>query len=485
MRIRRDKTALRRVDLSRPLQLALEAELLPSGTTVFDYGCGHGSDVKLLHSLGYDAAGWDPAHAPRNALRASQVVNLGFVVNVIEDPAERALALSRAWGLAERLLIVSARLLSDVDILPGADYADGVLTRCGTFQRFYTQSELREWIEQALEQPAVAAAPGVFLVFRNPEDRERYVAARFRRSVLGPRIPVSAALYAQHKELLDPLLSFYTERGRLPGREELPNAEAVAGVFGSIGRAFAVLRRATGSESWTRIEVQRNEDLLLYLAHAQFNRPARFSELAPELRGDIRAFHGNYAKAQLAAIRMMRQVADQDLINSTCKAVPVGKETPQAIYVHSSAMGQLPTLLRLYEACARGLVGEVEGANIIKLHRYRPQVSYLCYPQFDHEAHPALASSAIVNLDEAKSSFKDYTRSPNPPILHRKEEFVAGDYPGREKFAKLTRQEEKAGLFRDHSRIGFLREWVLTLAAQGVTIRGHRVVKTRGTTPRP
>lgn len=83
---------------------------------------------------------------------------------------------------------------------------------------------------------------------------------------------------------------------------------------------------------------------------------------------------------------MMRQIADQDLLNTACKTVQVGKETPQAIYLHTSALSQLPTVLRLYEACARGLVGEVEGANIVKLHRYRPQVSYLCYPTFDKEA---------------------------------------------------------------------------------------------------
>jgi len=477
MQIRRDKTALRRIDLSRPLRLALDAELLPAGSTVFDYGCGHGSDLRLLRSLGYDAVGWDPAHAPRAALRPSNVVNLGFVVNVIEHAEERATALSKAWALADRLLIVSARLRSDVDEVRGDDYADGVVTRCGTFQHFYTQSELRDWIEHVVEQPAVPAAPGVFLVFRSSEDRERFIAARFRRSVLGPRVPISAALYAEHKELLDPLLQFFTERGRLPAPEELANSAAVSSAFGSIGRAFAIVRRATGSESWSRIEVQRNEDLLLYLAHAQFNRPVRFTDLAAELRGDIRAFHGNYPKALLAAIRMMRQIADQDLINAVCKAVPVGKETPQAIYLHASAIDQLPTVLRLYEACARGLVGEVEGANIVKLHRYRPQVSYLCYPTFDKDAHPALTSSMVVRLDEAHASFKDYSRTPNPPILHRKEEFVPADYPGREKFAKLTKQEEAAGLFRSHSRIGFLREWLLTLHDAGVSIRGHRLVK--------
>ena len=477
MRIRRDKTALRRSELSRPLKLALEAQLLPDGTSVFDYGCGHGSDVRHLRSIGYEVGGWDPAHAKDEDRHPADLVNLGFVVNVIEDPNERVSALLGAWRLATRILVVSARLTTDVDEIRGDDYADGVVTRCGTFQKFYSQSELRDWIETVLEEPAVPMAPGVFVVFREAEQRESFVAARFRRSLQGPRIPISVAMYAQHKELLDPLVAFFTERGRVPKPAELASSGDIAEVFGSVKRAFALVKRATGPEQWAAIEAQRREDLLLYLAHSQFNRPPRFSDLTEELRNDIRAFHGSYPKATLAALRVMREVGDQDRIHEACKAASIGKETPQAIYIHVDCIQSLPTLLRLYEACARGLIGEVQGANILKLHRYKPQVSYLCYPTFEKEAHPALAFSAIVRLDEARATFKDYTKTANPPILHRKEEFVGEDHPAREKFAKLTRQEERAGLFEKTSRIGHLREWLLTLDAAKVSIRGHRLYK--------
>jgi len=35
-------------------------------------------------------------------------VNLGYVLNVIEDPQERLAALRRAWDLSRRLLAVAA-----------------------------------------------------------------------------------------------------------------------------------------------------------------------------------------------------------------------------------------------------------------------------------------------------------------------------------------------------------------------------------------
>ena len=42
----RRKTAIRRPDLSRPVALALRDGLISETSTVFDYGCGHGDDVR-------------------------------------------------------------------------------------------------------------------------------------------------------------------------------------------------------------------------------------------------------------------------------------------------------------------------------------------------------------------------------------------------------------------------------------------------------
>ena len=55
---------------------------------------------------GTETWGWDPVHLPDGSRAPAQVVNLGYVVNVIEDADERAECLACAWGCAERVLIV-------------------------------------------------------------------------------------------------------------------------------------------------------------------------------------------------------------------------------------------------------------------------------------------------------------------------------------------------------------------------------------------
>ena len=50
-------------------------------------------------------------------------------------------------------------------------------------------------------------------------------------------------------------------------------------------------------------------------------------------------------------------------------------------------VGHLQPLLRIYEACGRAYLGEVEGANIIKIHRCSGKLSYLMYHDFDTDPH--------------------------------------------------------------------------------------------------
>jgi hypothetical protein len=96
------KTAIRRGDFSRPVKCLLRDGLLSKNLTFFDYGCGHGEDLTLLAKEGIACSGWDPAYRPDAPRQQADVVNLGYVLNVIEDPEERAATLHSAWALCRQ-----------------------------------------------------------------------------------------------------------------------------------------------------------------------------------------------------------------------------------------------------------------------------------------------------------------------------------------------------------------------------------------------
>jgi DNA phosphorothioation-associated putative methyltransferase len=213
-------------------------------------------------------------------------------------------------------------------------------------------------------------------------------------------------------------------------------------------------------------------------ALGRFRRPP-MSALPVGLQRDIRAFFGSYANGCRRADELLFRAGDAEAVEDACRRSAVGKLLPDALYVHRSALEALDPLLRVYEGCARAYLGEIEGADLIKLHRQSGKVSYLVYPDFDADPHPALLRSIKLNLRTREIESTDYAASANPSVLHRKETFLLPDDPRRPKFDRLTRPEERAGLLDDPATIGTRADWAERLQERGYALRGHRLVRSR------
>jgi DNA phosphorothioation-associated putative methyltransferase len=468
------RTAISRTDLSKPVSQALEDSLIVPNRSVLDYGCGRGGDVQRLTELGYSVHGWDPAFAPDEPLHPADVVNLGYVVNVIESPAERANALRKAWELARWGMVVAARLDWQARGLDSRPLNDGVITTRGTFQKFYTQYELKTWIESTLGTTAHAAAPGVFYVFRDPKDAESLRARQVRQSG-ATRRPISHLLYEQHQDLLDQLAEFLSERGRLPEVSELNDGESLLSAFGSVRRAFLILRTATGRSDWSAEEGRARDNLLVYLALSSFGGRPKMGALPADLQRDIKSILGSYRTASAEADKLLFSLRSDSELTRAATSLSVGKILPDAMYFHASAIRALPSLLRVYLGCGGALAGNVP-ADVIKLHRQQRKVSYLFYPDFERDPHPALQASLLVDLRTFDIRFSDFRNSANPPILHRKETLLEPEHPQYQKFAKLTAQEERADLLGVPG-IGRRVAWSRLLQEEGLRLSGHRLLK--------
>jgi DNA phosphorothioation-associated putative methyltransferase len=471
----RARTAISRSDLSKPVAQAILDSLITATQSVLDYGCGRGGDVARLRELGYSAVGWDPVFAPDQPLTAADIVNLGYVVNVIESPEERAETLRKAWELTRSVLVVAARLDWEARGTSSTPIADGIVTTRGTFQKFYTQYELKSWIESILARGTHAAAPGVFYVFRNPADAESLRARQVRRPTTAPRQSMSQLLYERHAELLQELGSFLEDRGRLPDASELDGGGSLTCAFGSIRQAFRVLCRATGRSDWSAEGVRARGNLLVYLALSAFAGRPRIGTLPPDVQRDIRCFFGSYRAATSEADRLLFSLRSDEALTQIVRDLPAGKILPDALYFHASVLPELPPFLRVYEGCAKALAGSLP-ATVIKLHRQQRKVSYLFYPEFEKDPHPALTASLRVDLRTFDIRFTDFRESANPPILHRKETLLTRDHPLYPKFARLTCQEERADLLGVPG-IGTRNTWNKLLDQEGWRLAGHRLLR--------
>ncbi|NEO26054.1 MAG: DNA phosphorothioation-associated putative methyltransferase [Kamptonema sp. SIO4C4] len=474
IRIERHKAAMVRKALSRPVRAALEAELFSPETTFFDYGCGYGGDMERVAVKGYVSNGWDPYYLPNTPLLAADIVNLGYIINVIEDLAERREALVKAWELTKQVLVVAAQVLIHDNQAGQLAYGDGVITRRNTFQKYYEQEELKTYIDQVLEVDAVPVALGIYFVFRDAEAAETFRASRFQSRATTPRVCRKVRKFEDYAEMLQPVMDFITKRGRLPVKGELAQEAEILGEFRSYRQAYKLILEATDEQEWEAIADQRREDLKLYLALTRFGERPRAHHFSKPVKQDFKALFGSYKKACLFADMMLMTVGDLENIADLCDASPVGQRRNNSFWVHINALETLDPLIRLYEGCASRTIGRLDQVTVIKFHLTKPCISYLYYPNFDDEPHPEFHTGMKIDLRDLGVYYWEANPN-NPPILHEKEKLVTPDYPNYEKLVKLSKQERDWGLLDDMTSIRKRRGWLRCLEDHCATIKHHRL----------
>lgn len=169
------RTAISRKTYSRPVRWLISSGLIgkDSSNTVLDYGCGRGQDVVRLIADGIDAAGYDPQFPEwaEGVTRAADIVNLGYVLNVIDNPAVRVGVLLHAWLLTRKAMLIS----TICNVPKGAEpCGDGVRTKANTFQKLFRGEQLHQFIQQVLgtRNTLVKVAQNSYLMIREDADEE-------------------------------------------------------------------------------------------------------------------------------------------------------------------------------------------------------------------------------------------------------------------------------------------------------------------------
>jgi DNA phosphorothioation-associated putative methyltransferase len=499
--VQRHRTALQRYSLSTPMQALFRHGYLDGRGSVFDYGCGRGDDVRILAALGVDAAGWDPHFAAGNEKREADVVNLGFVVNVIEDVRERRDALAGAYGLARKVLAVAALIGGRTAFEQHRLFRDGVLTTRGTFQKYFSQQELREYLEETLGREPIAVAPGVFFVFREDAEEQRFLAARqtqARCPVRLPKVEVEreeqagrpkrlprapkaprVSRWEQHRELLEDFWGRCLELGRLPKEAEYGRLPELRGSLGTPQTVLKRLREERGEGSIEAARRARMDDLLVYLALNVFERRRSFRRLPESLQRDVAAFWGSHAAAQGEATRLLFSLGRTEVIHEACSTAAAGGlgylDGDHALQLHSSLVPRLPAVLRAYVGCASRLYGEVEAADLVKIHVQSGKLSLMTYDDFAGKPLPKLLERVKIDLRAQRVQFFDYGDAEAAQVLYDKSRYVTPDF---ERYAEQVRFDEAlGGLGIDLSGFGpDARVLAEALDGRGMRIDGFRLV---------
>jgi len=434
----RHLTAIDRNQLSQPMQILARHNYLAGEYSVLDYGCGKGDDLRELEAHGIDCSGWDPVHNSEGELINSDIVNLGFVLNVIEERSERDETLRRAFEYADKIFIVSVMIAGESVINQFKQYKDGVITSRNTFQKYYAQSEFRHYIETTLEDNAIPVGQGIFIVFKDKIEEQVFLVDRqhIRRSwkqktqreikLHQPRLKKN--ILEKNIELFTDFWETCLELGRIPANDEFEFSDQIRRVAGSHAKAHQALVNHFGDELFSESHQKRREDLIVYFALSLFEKRKAQSKMPASLKRDIKAFFNSYTSAVDEAREHLFSVGNPEIVEEACleayKRFKCGELQDGHSYTfHKVLLGEAPVLLRIYIGCAAQLYGDLDDIQLIKAHFTSGKVSLMGYKEWESET-PYLIERIKIKMRDQDVDFFDYVGKYSPPPLPNKHLYV-------------------------------------------------------------
>jgi DNA phosphorothioation-associated putative methyltransferase len=435
-KIDRHRTAIVRHGLSTPMKFLFNKGYLNGDFSIFDYGCGLGDDLAEMHANGIDSSGWDPNFRPDAELCNADIVNLGFVLNVIEDVPERIEALHNAFELADRLLIVSCMLISESKLAQMTQYKDGVITSRNTFQKYYFQSELQLFIENTLEKTAISAGPGIFIIFKDELEEQTYLSSKLKRKRQWNslnRIPTksekTSLLLEQHHELVEAFWNKVLDLGRIPAADEFTQTDLIIETFGSAKRLFNLLMDAEKIIQFEQAKVARREDYLVYFALGFFSKRKTYKSMPEGKKRDIKALFTNVNSGHEEAKEWLFKIADYELLQTAVelaiKYIPSIYNLGHSLLIQTRYINELPVILRIYVGAAAMVYGDWSEADVVKIHITSGKVTFMVYDDFIQNSIPRIKERVKVKLAEQDIDYFDYINETNRPPLLNKHELMA------------------------------------------------------------
>lgn len=463
--VAREKTAIWRNGLSQPASFMIRFGMLQPGHELFDYGCGHGDDVATLQANGFAAFGWDPNHRPGGERRPADIVNLGFVINVIEDPHEREETLRAAWGYAKRGMAISVMVPGKYSVEGHVPVADGFLSSRQTFQKYFSQDELMAAVQQATGERPVALAPGIVAAFKDKELEQQVSFRRRSRATIYANLaiperdpsrpvgkPKALSIVERAKDELEAIWRTALDFGRLPLEEEVEASVRASlqekGI--PLGRALAACAQEIADPRQLSIAAEaRREDLVVHFALSLFPGAVKYGSLPVSIQRDVRTFFGSLANVIDAAKAELHSIREKEALQADYS---LAAESGFASYENgvlrfmAENLEQLPVKVRIVAGCAEIVH---QGFSLLDLVEIGPDQGLVRGLECDMSgALPALKASVEVNLARSMSR----RRTHDDRVLYLKSRYMHLAHPGLEKQASADRKLLSLGIVDENGK---------------------------------
>jgi len=326
-------------------------------------------------------------------------------------------------------------LASESKISQMTAYKDGVITSRNTFQKYYCQSELQLFIEDSLEKPAISVGPGIFIIFKDELEEQKYLSSKLRRKKQWTTLNKTPSkstrnilLIEEHHKLVEVFWNAVLVLGRIPASDEFNETNTVIDIFGSAKKLFNLLMTGERQEQFEQAKSLRQEDYLVYFALGLFSKRLPYKNMSEEKKRDIKALFLSFNSGREEAKDLLFQIANNELLQDAAlkasKYIPSIYNLNHSLLLNAKYINELPVILRVYVGAAAVMYGDWNEADVIKIHLTSGKVTFMVYDDFYSKAVPRITERVKVKLAQQDIDYFDYVNEIKRPPLLNKHEFM-------------------------------------------------------------
>jgi DNA phosphorothioation-associated putative methyltransferase len=343
-------------------------------------------------------------------------------------------------------MTISTMHLSHADVAGHMPHGDGFISRRQTFQKYFTQPELLDWVGDVLGERPISLGQAVVAVFKD-KDLEQQVAfeRRSKASIITSLLKIARApkqcplvqlqLSARIADEIDAIWQAALSCGRVPTLQELNYevSSSLAGKRVSFARALQACAEKYDFGALADVATARREDLIVNGALSLFPGAPKYGSLPASMQRDIRQFFGSSTAFRDVCLNALGALRDRgNLQEAFANAVASGVATTDGLVLRfsTSQEARLPTALRIMVGCAEFVRPGFTQVDAVEIGPKPSQLKgYVCN-DFSLTL-PKIVEILEIDLGRSKSR----TVRKDDSILYLKSRFMANDDHGR------TRQE--------------------------------------------
>ena len=148
-----------------------------------------------------------------------------------------------------------------------------------------------------------------------------------------------------------------------------------------------------------------------------------------------------------------------------------------SLTIHRNYLNELPAVLRVYIGCATQLYGDIENADLIKIHMRSGKVSLMRYDDFEGKSLPLLLERIKIKLREQSIDIFDYSGKFKPQPIYLKSHYINEEFPNYKKQVAFDRRITKFPWLKLERYGPTIKDFDVFLEDEKLTLRGYRFFK--------